>query len=162
MTFRILPALLLLSACTTPGPREPSGPVLPFGTYPQGAEDFCKAYLAELQSSNDEGTAGRIYDLTDPTIAERLTRPSVLTRVNPDYPSNALQNGQDGDVVLAGIIERGGRVSNVKVLIPERVRGFDAAALESFRQWTFQPARIDGRFSRSYYCTTIRFRLEDA
>lgn len=79
--------------------------------------------------------------------------------MNPNYPPNALQNGQNGEVVMGAIIDRGGRISDIKVVVPEPVRGFDEAALESLRQWTFQPSQVDGRFVRSYYCTRIRFNL---
>lgn len=147
---------LLLSACAAQVPSEPPPP---FGTYPEGAEGPCADYFAELKSGNDAGASGEIYDLNDPAIQERLTRGSVRTRVNPSYPDNALRNGQNGEVVLGGIIDRGGRISDIKVLVPEPVRGFNEVALESLRQWTFQPAQVDGRFVRSYYCTRIRFSL---
>jgi len=112
--------------------------------------------VAKRQQRTADGT---LYDLTDPAIQERLTRPEALLRIAPNYPPNAISNARGGEVVLGGIIERGGRMSNVKVLRSEPVRGFDEAALEAFRQWTFQPARVDGRFARSYHCMRMAFNV---
>jgi TonB family protein len=152
-------ASLLLSACAAQAPSTPREPSRPVGVYPPDDQGLCGAYLAELKSGNNEASDGALYDLNDPAIQERLTRPTISSAPAPVYPPNALSSGQRGEVLLGGIIERGGRMSNPRVLLSARVRGFDEAAFESFRQWIFQPARVDGKYVRSYYCTRIRFNL---
>ena len=156
----MLSVLFVLAACTTPAPSGSSAPVLPVGTFPSGYEGLCNTYLAALQNSNDEGASGRIYDPNDAAIQERLTRAAFATRVPPrPSPGAFLNNPRGGDVILGGIIERNGKVSNISVL--QSVRGFDDSAVEALGQWTFQPARIDGRFVRSFHCTRFTFNTQN-
>lgn len=82
----------------------------------------------------------------------------LLQRVLPVYPVAAARRGERGITQVILHVTRSGRVDQVKV---ERSSGsslLDAAALEAFRKWRFQPlpeASKDGRWLR----TTQRFIL---
>ena len=59
------------------------------------------------------------------------------------------------------LIEKNGSVSSATVVQPLR-DDFDAHTLEAVRQWTFEPATLEGEPVRVEYNITVNYRLEDA
>ncbi|HVW28798.1 MAG TPA: TonB family protein [Polyangiaceae bacterium] len=73
-----------------------------------------------------------------------VTPPAVLTHVDAVYPESSLAARQHGDVVLALTVDVDGHVSKVDVM-QSGGAAFDEAATIAARQWTFTPARRDGK-----------------
>lgn len=74
-----------------------------------------------------------------------LTRPpTLLHEVQARYPDAALDAGVSGAVELEIDIGPEGTVLNARV-VRSAGHGFDEAALEAVRQFTFSPAEVDGK-----------------
>ncbi len=72
-----------------------------------------------------------------------LSAPEAITKVDPAYPQDLMQDRVEGTVVLYAIIHADGSVGDVKVL-----EGFDDRLNENARkaleQWRFRPGTKDG------------------
>jgi iron complex outermembrane receptor protein len=75
---------------------------------------------------------------------EDVTPPSVLTHVDAQYPASARAARKHGDVVLALTIDADGHVSKVDVF-ESGGADLDEAAIVAARQWTFVPAKRNGK-----------------
>lgn len=95
----------------------------------------------------------------NPTSAFGPVEPAVLiSSVKPVYPSEARSRAIEGDVVMDAIIDETGHVGKMKVI--SGLSYLRAAAMESLRQWKYQPARSRGQAVSSQMLVTIRFRLK--
>ncbi len=75
-----------------------------------------------------------------PAIPEELTQPSLLTRVEAEYPPDALRDRIEGTVGLELTIDENGVVTDARVITPAG-HGFDESALAAAKQFTFVPAK---------------------
>jgi protein TonB len=82
---------------------------------------------------------GPVYKVGDTGV----TGPFVLKHVNPDYDTAARQEGIQGSVRLAAIVETDGTASGIRVIksLDERL---DRQAIKALGQWQFNPGRKDG------------------
>ena len=81
--------------------------------------------------------------------AQSITPPVLRSRVDADYPSQAVRDGQGAATVgLEIVVDETGKVVDALVTAPAG-HGFDEAALEAVRKFTFDPARKDGVAIRS-------------
>jgi protein TonB len=76
-------------------------------------------------------------------LGGRVQAAKVLSRVNPVYPAEAVEQGLTGVVHLEAIITVEGAVRDIKVLSGESVLA--AAAVDAVRQWRYQPTFLNGR-----------------
>jgi TonB family protein len=76
--------------------------------------------------------------------APAVTPPVVLTHVDAVYPPSTLAERRHADVVLTVTVDVDGHVSKVDVA-SSGGDDLDQAALVAVRQWTFVPAKRDGR-----------------
>ena len=80
-----------------------------------------------------------------PTRQPKLTKaPKLLHFVEAAYPESEVASGKTAAVVLAIAITDAGKVSEV-VVVTSAGAAFDAAAVDAARQFTFEPAEIDGK-----------------
>jgi TonB family protein len=100
------------------------------------------AGLAALASAPASAQAARPTDPAAPP-AEAMTPPSL--RVHPDapFPAPALARQVEGNVGLELDLDAAGKVVGVRVTAPAG-HGFDEAAVEAARHFTFDPARRRG------------------
>ena len=68
-----------------------------------------------------------------------------LVRIEPDYPMQARQQGQEGWVVLEFTISTAGTVKDVEVVGSEPGTIFDRAAVQAVRKWKYNPKILDGK-----------------
>ena len=80
-----------------------------------------------------------------------------MTRVQPVYPVLARQSGIQGVVVLHAIIDRDGRVSELRVISghPLLVK----AAIDAVNQWRYQPTLLNGQPVEVETTITVSFVL---
>ncbi len=90
-----------------------------------------------------------------PSPTEGLVAPSPTHRVQPPYPEAG--DGAEGDVVLALTITPTGAVGHADV-VESKGAALDRAAIAAAEQWTFSPARRNGRPIESHI--HIRFHFE--
>jgi TonB family protein len=77
-----------------------------------------------------------------------------ISRPNPNYPSRALQNGDEGWVQLEFDVTDMGAVENVRV-VAARNAAFDAAAIAALRRWRYVPKFENGLPVRSNGTRTV-------
>jgi TonB family protein len=82
---------------------------------------------------------------------------SLLFRVEPDYPPEALQKQIQGPVVLEVHASRDGVVRQVKLISGQPVLA--AAAIAAVKQWKFKPRAIKGVPVEMQTRVTLNFRL---
>ena len=85
--------------------------------------------------------------------------PVPLLRVKPIYPDLARQALVDGTVLVHVLVGRDGRVREVRLDSREHVPMLDTAALEAARQWTFEPARMNGHSVAVWVSLPFKFSL---
>lgn len=70
-------------------------------------------------------------------------KPEAIRRVPPNYPSHLKSRGISGEVTLAFIVGADGKVRDI-VVTSATNEDFARAAIDSLRQWSFKPARVNG------------------
>jgi periplasmic protein TonB len=77
----------------------------------------------------------------------------------PQYTEIARKARLQGVVIVQAIIDKEGRVTNVKVLKGLGM-GLDQAAVDAIKKWQFEPATLHGKPVAVYYNLTVNFRLQ--
>jgi periplasmic protein TonB len=92
-------------------------------------------------------------------IDARITPPVAIHRVQPRYTEQARVRRVQGVVVVEAIIDRAGRVTDVRILkgLPA---GLDEASMAAVRQWRFRPAVLADRPVAVYFRLTVRFEMQ--
>jgi TonB family protein len=93
---------------------------------------------------------------------KEVEAPRIIHQTKPDYPEALRRLGVGGDVVVSVIIETDGRPR--QPLIVDAHEGGPALkylALDTLRQWRFEPAKLDGKPVRVYYVLTVNFRVRN-
>ena len=93
----------------------------------------------------------------DSSRPANLVPASVVRRVDPVYPSNAVRLHLGGAVKLQAHVGLDGKVSDVKTISGSPMLA--AAAETAVRQWRYKPAILDGRAIASDVDVTIDFSL---
>lgn len=102
------------------------------------------------------GGGGRVAPINLP---ESATPPEPLTsNLIPEYPSEARSRGQEGLVILKGVVEVDGRVTQLKVMRGDEP--FASAALAAVKTWRFRPAVVSGQPAAVYRIFKVPFRLK--
>lgn len=86
--------------------------------------------------------------------------PELATKIFPQYPSQARVSRQSGNVILYGIIEADGRLSNLRVLHSASTL-LDAAAMDAVRQWRYESVLCDGTAVRVETLIEVNFSLRE-
>jgi protein TonB len=85
--------------------------------------------------------------------------PSILKRVEPEYPVAARRFGLKGAVTVGFIVQADGTVREAVVESSTSER-FESSALAAVRQWRFKPAADDGQPVAVRCRMTLRFELK--
>ncbi len=85
--------------------------------------------------------------------------PVKVNAPQPQYTEIARKARIQGVVIVQAIIDKGGNVTNVKVLkgLP---MGLSEEAVKAIKQWSFKPATLNGKPVDVYYNLTVNFRLQ--
>lgn len=81
----------------------------------------------------------------------------LIHSVPPVYPALAKITRVSGDVVVDALIDASGNVKTVKVLSGPTI--LQQSAIETVRQWKYEPARLDGQAVAMHLSVTVKFRL---
>jgi protein TonB len=82
----------------------------------------------------------------------------IISSVPPVYPALAKTQHVSGDVRIDALIDVNGRVTTMKVVAGPSL--LHQAALDSLRQWKYQPARLGDQTVAMHLTVTIQFRLQ--
>jgi len=93
------------------------------------------------------------------TVEGEVQKPKRTGGPVPEYPEAAKEERIEGTVVTRLLIEKDGSVSDAQV-VRSLGEAFDDLAVEAVRQWSFEPATLDGEAVRVHYNITINYRLD--
>ncbi len=102
---------------------------------------------------------GQWYGQNAPGAADSDVVPIV--RISPQYPRQALLNGQEGWVKLEFTITPDGRVLDPAVVDSDPRGVFERAAMQAIIRWKFRPRYVDGQAITRRASQIIDFRLEE-
>ena len=72
-------------------------------------------------------------------------RPRLIKEVKPSYTADAMRARIQGGIILEVIIEKDGRVGDVRVKQSlDREHGLDEEAVKALKQWRFAPGMRNG------------------
>jgi protein TonB len=92
-------------------------------------------------------------------ISGNVLAPKRVYSPDPHYPEEARHARVQGVVILQTVIDKGGNVTDVKVLkgLPS---GLTEAAVEAVSSWRFEPATLEGKPVAVYYLVTVSFSVQ--
>lgn len=94
-----------------------------------------------------------------PMFGSSITRPGVVEKVLPVYPTACVSSGVEGGVIVEGMVNERGELVGANVVNaanPELAK----AALEAVASWKFAPATKDGSPVSSVVRLPVEFRLD--
>jgi TonB family protein len=93
--------------------------------------------------------------------AETFMSTTPVSRSNPNYPTRALEHGNEGWVMLSFVVSEKGEVEQPMIEDSSGVEAFESAALEAVSRWRYTPATVNGTpVAQSMVRTRITFALE--
>jgi TonB family protein len=116
--------------------------------------------IAEIDIDFSLAAAPRVeYDDIQNTSTPRISAPTVIRRVEPQYTTEARQSRATGTVILQAVIQTNGTADILKVVKPLPF-GLTESALEAIRQWKFRPAARNGKEIPMAINIEVGFNLE--
>jgi protein TonB len=97
--------------------------------------------------------------MTPLSVQGEVVKPKKLFASPPTYCEEERKAKTEGTVMLRGIIERDGCLTNLSVL-QHVTPCLDAAALKAARGWVFAPASRKGLAVRVSYDLSIHFQVD--
>ncbi len=82
----------------------------------------------------------------------------LISSTTPTYPAIAKSQHVQGDVRIDALVDPNGRVSSMKIVSGPVL--LHQAAMDSLRQWKYQPATLDGNPVPMHLTVTVQFRLQ--
>jgi TonB family protein len=86
-----------------------------------------------------------------------IAAPEVLSKSDPAYPDDLIEDGVQGTVVLTATIRADGSVGEIAIVKNLNPR-LDRNAAEAFSNWVFRPALKDGQTIDIEAVVTVPFR----
>jgi len=84
---------------------------------------------------------------------------AILSRTEPAYTEEARQAGLEGTAWLALEVDRQGTPVSVKAVGPFLGLGLEGSAMESLKQWRFEPKLLSGQPATQWLTVQVRFSL---
>jgi TonB family protein len=106
-----------------------------------------------LELSSDS----RVLPEGEISASQGVSGGTLLHKVQPSYPKQALVSRLEGSVTLSGTIGETGRLKDLKVIRGDPLLA--RAALEAVQQWQYEPYTLNGKFITEPTEITINFRL---
>jgi TonB family protein len=91
-------------------------------------------------------------------MADGITAPKVLHKVEPKYTQEARDEKIAGTVLLKIVVTAQGKADNIEV-VKGIDPGLDQAAMDAVAQWEFQPGTKDGQPVNVWATIEVNFRL---
>jgi len=87
----------------------------------------------------------------------RMKEPQLVSRSVPIYPALAKQNGVEGQVTIDAVIDTTGKLTSMKVVSGALL--LQQAALDSLRNWKYEPGYLNDKPVPVRTSITVKFRL---
>ena len=95
--------------------------------------------------------------VTPVRIGGEIGQPTLLHRVDPEYPQIAISAKKEGIVILEATVNAEGIVRDVRVLRSEPL--LDKAAVDAVKQWRYSPLQLNGRAQPFILTVTVSFSM---
>jgi TonB family protein len=86
----------------------------------------------------------------------RVKEPRLISSVSPIYPQAAIQANVQGDVQVQATIDETGRVTKMKIISGPMM--LQRAAMDSVRQWRYEPSILNDKPIAVEEVITVKFR----
>ncbi|MGH9511737.1 MAG: TonB family protein [Terriglobales bacterium] len=133
-----------LSVKKAPEPLAVKAPAVEMTVAPpplQAEPDASGKTIARLITSTYSAVPTRAPELL--RVSQGISQGMLLKKVNPVYPSQALQMHKEGTVQILARITKTGAISSAKVIKGDPILA--QAALTAVRQWKYAPYTLDGQ-----------------
>jgi TonB family protein len=90
-------------------------------------------------------------------VGGRVKEPQLVSKTVPSYPAAARQSGIEGRVMIDAVIDTAGKLTNMRVVSGPPL--LQRAALDSLRNWKYQPGYLDDKPVQTKISITVEFRL---
>ena len=92
-------------------------------------------------------------------VGGNVLPPEKIYAPQPIYTEIARKARIQGVVIVQAIIDKEGKVTNVKVLkgLP---MGLDESAVDAIKKWQFKAATLNGKPVTVYFNLTVNFKLQ--
>jgi protein TonB len=151
-------------------PAEPKKSAPPDQTPPPSLESVPEETLqgddAPMQPPQEETTA---FDTaaTGP-VSNQPAPPSVIEAAQPEYsqnppisyPRRARRKGYEGTVLLEVLVNRNGKVDDLRIIASSGYAILDRSAVKSVKTWSFIPAKKGNDTVDMWVQVPVRFKLE--
>lgn len=97
-------------------------------------------------------------DAQDVAMLPEGVIPQKVHHVRPEYPPLMRQGRVQGKVILEAIIEKDGRVTDVRIVESPHPM-LDESAIDAVQQWRYKPILIDGKPTPARVTITTTFGL---
>jgi protein TonB len=87
---------------------------------------------------------------------------SYNSRITPKYPPQAVRQRHEGTVILMILVGVDGSPKDIKVEKSSGFRELDRAAMDTARQWRFNPTIRAGQKVEGYARVPVTFNLSNA
>ncbi len=114
--------------------------------------------LPDVLGSSSAGPAPPPPPLVRVRVGGVIVAPKLIRSVAPSYPSAARQAGISGNVVINAQLDKAGNIASMKVVSGPPT--LQAAAMNSLKQWKYQPATLDGNPIATEITVTIKFQQQ--
>ena len=91
----------------------------------------------------------------------REARPAYKNNPRPPYPKRARRRGYQGTVVLEALVDRSGKVKELRILRSSGHTILDKAALKSVNGWLFEPGMVGDEKVDMWVRVPVRFELRE-
>jgi protein TonB len=136
----------------------PTTPIIITGDSQQAAQaEREQADAAAARKTARAERTARERAAAKPRIADR--GPEPVARVQPQYPTLAYRNREEGSVLVRAQVGADGSPTDVTVVRRSGSRDLDNAALDAVRGWHFRPAIENGKAVASTVEVPIDFKL---
>jgi protein TonB len=129
-------------------------------------EETSQGKDAPMQPRQEETTAFETA-ATGP-VSNQPAPPSVLEAAQPEYsqnppisyPRRARRKGYEGTVFLEVLVNRNGKVADLRILASSGYAILDRSAVNSVKTWSFKPAKKGNDTIDMWVKVPVRFKLE--
>jgi protein TonB len=112
---------------------------------------------AEPKGMIDLAAAPIVVPTLGPRVSQGARAATILKRVQPSYPREALSQRIQGPVVISATIATDGRVKNIRTLKGHPLLA--SAATDAVKQWRYKPAMLNGEAVKVDTEITVVFKL---
>jgi len=126
-------------------------PIEPTGAWPAKPENLLDKSIPETTVPDN--------DISKETIIKTAI-PLYKLNPRPDYPRLARKRGYQGTVVLDVLVDKNGRVSDLKLATSSNYSILDKKAMASVKKWLFEPGSRGNNKVDMWVKVPIRFELK--